>query len=120
MGPKSAEKRRPRRTHSLGGCATCRKRHVKCDQVRPLCLTCRAVGVPCEGYSADVRWVPSSLSASNKESGGGKSGNHGTRRHLYTGSITHYPHGSTCIAVSLTRSRTTERSRASMSTALKA
>ncbi|KAF2794423.1 hypothetical protein K505DRAFT_407521 [Melanomma pulvis-pyrius CBS 109.77] len=58
------EKRTSRRKHSFGGCRTCRKRHVKCDQIRPTCLACRAVNTACEGYSSDVRWMPPATLAS--------------------------------------------------------
>ena len=54
MGPKARD-RRPRRSHNLGGCGTCRRRHVKCDQVQPHCLACRAVRQPCDGYASTVR-----------------------------------------------------------------
>lgn len=80
MGPKTA-KDRPRRTHVLGGCVNCRRRHTKCDQVQPRCLTCQAVGQTCEGYDSNVQWVPQGkgLKAVAEEKSG-------TRRHLYTGS----------------------------------
>ncbi|KAL4749575.1 hypothetical protein BDW72DRAFT_213992 [Aspergillus terricola var. indicus] len=45
------------RSHFLGSCHTCRRRHVRCDRRRPLCSKCRSLGVPCEGFSNDVRWV---------------------------------------------------------------
>jgi arginine metabolism regulation protein II len=65
-----------RRTHNLGGCATCRRRHVKCDQSRPTCGTCRRAGHECGGYSSEVRWMsmsygpskPSRTSSENKQS----------------------------------------------------
>ncbi|KAE8146812.1 fungal-specific transcription factor domain-containing protein [Aspergillus avenaceus] len=95
-------KNKPRRTHTLGGCQTCRRRHVKCDQLQPSCLTCQAFGVPCEGYSTEIRWMSSKTHSRvphpkkrDAEKPAGKV--HGTRRHLYT-----------------------EKSRASMSTALTA
>ncbi|KAJ5347067.1 hypothetical protein MYU51_019941 [Penicillium brevicompactum] len=74
----SSKRPRPRRSHVLGGCSTCRRRHVKCDQKRPVCRTCRALGVPCEGYSDQVLWMRSD---SNEEVEGTR---RGTRRHLYT------------------------------------
>ncbi|OGM42080.1 C6 transcription factor [Aspergillus bombycis] len=100
-----SRKSKSRRTHTLGGCQTCRRRHVKCDQMRPTCLTCRAFGVSCEGYSTEIRWMSGKHQSqqqrqSSSESRGADkpaSGGHGTRRHLYT-----------------------EKSRASMSTALAA
>ncbi|THC94329.1 hypothetical protein EYZ11_006205 [Aspergillus tanneri] len=68
---------RLRRSHTLGACRTCRRRHVKCDQKRPTCRTCRALGVACEGFSNEVRWMRNSGSNDADD-------HHGTRRHLYT------------------------------------
>jgi hypothetical protein len=33
------------------GCATCRKRRVKCDEARPVCNRCRTANFVCEGYA---------------------------------------------------------------------
>ncbi|KAM0421218.1 hypothetical protein ACHAPT_010938 [Fusarium lateritium] len=47
------------------GCATCRKRKVKCDQSLPECLTCLRMGLRCPGARTDaffVHTVPSSSS----------------------------------------------------------
>jgi hypothetical protein len=62
-----ADKRRgttKKRTHNLGGCATCRRRHVKCDQSRPTCGTCRRAGHECSGYSSGIRWMSMSYGPS--------------------------------------------------------
>ncbi|KAJ4147514.1 hypothetical protein LMH87_002026 [Akanthomyces muscarius] len=32
------------------GCTTCRKRRVKCDEAKPRCRRCKAIGVVCGGY----------------------------------------------------------------------
>ncbi|KAE8371160.1 hypothetical protein BDV26DRAFT_276674 [Aspergillus bertholletiae] len=32
------------------GCATCKQRHVKCDEAKPECWHCRRLGLHCEGY----------------------------------------------------------------------
>ena len=32
------------------GCLTCKARHVKCDENRPVCVRCRKGGYKCEGY----------------------------------------------------------------------
>lgn len=32
----------------------CRRRRVKCDEVRPSCLTCRATGLTCGGYGRNI------------------------------------------------------------------
>ena len=41
------------RTRSLAGCSTCRKRHVKCDETRPTCRTCKRLKLQC-GYAKHV------------------------------------------------------------------
>ncbi|GAD98308.1 hypothetical protein AOR_1_224184 [Paecilomyces variotii No. 5] len=33
-----------------GGCATCKRRRVKCDEAKPECRLCRRLGIHCEGY----------------------------------------------------------------------
>ncbi|KAF4446776.1 arginine metabolism regulation ii [Fusarium albosuccineum] len=48
---------RSRRTHSFGGCKTCRKRHLKCDQSVPKCNRCRLAGLACEGFTPALRWL---------------------------------------------------------------
>ncbi|PYH96501.1 hypothetical protein BO71DRAFT_481946 [Aspergillus ellipticus CBS 707.79] len=78
---------RPRRTHALGACKTCRRRHAKCDQRRPACQMCRAAGLTCEGFTDDIRWMPArrhhppSVTVDEK---GGDAEKKGRRRHLYT------------------------------------
>lgn len=44
----------PRRTHkkSRGGCAPCKKRHVKCDESKPRCVNCATADVPCHYLTA--------------------------------------------------------------------
>ncbi|KAK0111043.1 hypothetical protein ONS95_001423 [Cadophora gregata] len=45
------EKRRRRGLPKVStGCITCKKRHVKCDEVKPLCLRCQRLGFVCDGY----------------------------------------------------------------------
>ncbi|KAJ5790613.1 transcriptional regulator family: Fungal Specific TF [Penicillium psychrosexuale] len=73
----TSKRPRPRRSHALGGCSTCRRRHVKCDQKRPVCRTCRALGVKCEGYSDQVLWM-------RTDSGEEAESTRGTRRYLYS------------------------------------
>ncbi|KAM5344184.1 hypothetical protein ACJ41O_012721 [Fusarium nematophilum] len=48
---------RSKRTHSFGGCKTCRKRHLKCDQSVPKCNRCRLAGLTCEGFAPSLRWL---------------------------------------------------------------
>ncbi|KAL2401038.1 hypothetical protein ABEF95_016758 [Exophiala dermatitidis] len=38
------------RNRSFGGCATCRRRHIKCDEGRPTCSMCQYFGLECGGY----------------------------------------------------------------------
>jgi hypothetical protein len=34
------------------GCGTCKTRHLKCGEERPICLRCRSDGFTCDGYPA--------------------------------------------------------------------
>ncbi|ETS86362.1 hypothetical protein PFICI_00190 [Pestalotiopsis fici W106-1] len=45
----NAANKKKRRTHykSRKGCSECKKRHVKCDEQRPICLQCSTLGQPC-------------------------------------------------------------------------
>ena len=38
-------------------CYTCRRRHVKCDGIRPTCAKCAKKGVACLGYRKPLKWV---------------------------------------------------------------
>ncbi|KAK6843056.1 hypothetical protein PG995_002064 [Apiospora arundinis] len=38
------------------GCATCRKRRVKCDEAKPLCQRCIKAGFECLGYGRERLW----------------------------------------------------------------
>lgn len=44
----------PSRGRSLNGCATCRSRHIKCDETKPGCQACHRSGLICGGYKARV------------------------------------------------------------------
>ncbi|KAL5450543.1 hypothetical protein PMIN07_000119 [Paraphaeosphaeria minitans] len=44
----------PVRSRSFGGCATCRNRHMKCDEGRPTCSTCRSSEIVCGGYEKAI------------------------------------------------------------------
>ncbi|KAH8651370.1 fungal-specific transcription factor domain-containing protein [Xylariales sp. PMI_506] len=46
------------RSRSFTGCRTCRNRHMKCDETRPVCSTCQRLGLACEGYEARLFWAP--------------------------------------------------------------
>ncbi|KAJ3495361.1 hypothetical protein NLG97_g3456 [Lecanicillium saksenae] len=39
------------------GCQLCRKRRVKCDEVRPLCGNCTRYGAECPGYERNLKFV---------------------------------------------------------------
>lgn len=39
------------------GCQLCRKRRVKCDEIRPGCGNCRKYGVECPGYERGLKFV---------------------------------------------------------------
>ncbi|PYH44077.1 Zn(II)2Cys6 transcription factor [Aspergillus saccharolyticus JOP 1030-1] len=83
MAGSKASGNRSRRTHVLGACKTCRRRHAKCDQRRPSCQMCRASGVLCEGFADDIRWV-SARPPRGREKKHRDAAKHGPRRLLYT------------------------------------
>ncbi|KAJ0415908.1 hypothetical protein BJY00DRAFT_292698 [Aspergillus carlsbadensis] len=47
------------RTRTLTGCYTCRERKLKCDDRRPECQRCSALGLDCQGYAPKLSWVDS-------------------------------------------------------------
>ncbi|EWZ81972.1 hypothetical protein FOWG_14386 [Fusarium oxysporum f. sp. lycopersici MN25] len=49
--------KRTRGKYSVGGCENCRQKHRKCDKTTPKCLRCRAAGLECSGFNADLSWV---------------------------------------------------------------
>lgn len=51
-------KREPR-ARTFTGCRTCRSRHLKCDEARPVCSSCQRLSLPCEGYAARLLWISS-------------------------------------------------------------
>lgn len=44
-------------TASVGGCWTCRIRHRKCDETRPVCRECDTRGITCHGYGGKPEWM---------------------------------------------------------------
>ncbi|KAH7068771.1 hypothetical protein BKA63DRAFT_95181 [Paraphoma chrysanthemicola] len=42
------------RSRTFGGCATCRSRHMKCDERRPGCAMCSYSGLVCGGYEKRI------------------------------------------------------------------
>ena len=47
------------------GCATCRKRRIKCDEKKPFCARCEAANFVCEGYNLPRRAISSVPSTSS-------------------------------------------------------
>ncbi|CDR45914.1 CYFA0S20e01750g1_1 [Cyberlindnera fabianii] len=51
MGQQKAYSARSRR-----GCVTCKRRRVKCDEQRPICLRCDKLGIKCEFQGINLTW----------------------------------------------------------------
>ncbi|CAJ0546566.1 Ff.00g011930.m01.CDS01 [Fusarium sp. VM40] len=49
---------------SRRGCWTCKRRHKKCDEKRPVCERCVQAGMTCEGYKTRLTWGPSNTATS--------------------------------------------------------
>ncbi|KAI7555049.1 hypothetical protein KC331_g111 [Hortaea werneckii] len=64
MGPIKAKTRRHTQSRTFTGCGTCRSRHAKCDEGRPICDACRTLGLQCHGYQPCLLWL-----AENSEEG---------------------------------------------------
>ncbi|OBR07291.1 C6 transcription factor [Colletotrichum higginsianum IMI 349063] len=60
-GKAGASAKKVPRSRTFTGCRTCRGRHLKCDEVRPVCSSCRRLNLVCEGYDARLLWVPDPL-----------------------------------------------------------
>lgn len=71
-----------RRKNALGVCSTCRRRHIKCDLVRPICGGCKAIGSACEAVEPDLIWQATTTPSQKRKSPG--STPLAPRRHLYT------------------------------------
>ncbi|KAJ6788535.1 hypothetical protein PWT90_08851 [Aphanocladium album] len=50
------------------GCQLCRKRRVKCDEVKPLCGNCTRYGAECPGYERDMKFVSEKHQVRTKKS----------------------------------------------------
>ncbi|KAH8600523.1 hypothetical protein B0O99DRAFT_610870, partial [Bisporella sp. PMI_857] len=48
MSVSLVKRSRAKTPHARGGCPTCKKRHVKCDQTKPDCNQCTKVGWKCD------------------------------------------------------------------------
>ena len=62
------------------GCKTCKKRRVKCDERKPICVRCEKLSLKCEGYEVPKAWLfePRSSSSDpdeNDESSSDAAGN---------------------------------------------
>ncbi|KIW89183.1 uncharacterized protein Z519_10035 [Cladophialophora bantiana CBS 173.52] len=55
------------------GCATCRRRKVKCDENKPFCRKCVDTGRTCDGYESPFRFF-TSQTINSAHAGGTKSG----------------------------------------------
>lgn len=47
----NCSRKRRSRGRSFQGCITCRRRHVRCDEKKPVCQRCAKRGIHCEGYA---------------------------------------------------------------------
>jgi len=56
--PQSSKRTAKPRTRTFTGCLTCRARKVKCDLARPTCKNCERLGHSCQGYQAQLQWLP--------------------------------------------------------------
>ncbi|KAL4779254.1 fungal-specific transcription factor domain-containing protein [Aspergillus varians] len=70
------------RNHALGVCVSCRTRHVKCDLRYPSCSACQAIGVVCESYDSELRWMSARTGDMRTRHRG--SSMQGPKKHLYT------------------------------------
>lgn len=47
--------------HTMGaqtsGCASCKRRKIKCDNIRPKCTRCLRAGIDCTGFEQRLRFV---------------------------------------------------------------
>ncbi|GAB7359144.1 hypothetical protein MBLNU230_g5211t1 [Neophaeotheca triangularis] len=49
--------RRKTKNRVFTGCGTCRSRHLKCDEARPICASCKRLNLTCEGYTSNLLWL---------------------------------------------------------------
>jgi len=64
----AGQRRRTFKGKSSQGCLTCKNRHVKCDETRPICNNCRRLNRVCvqrDGSSADPRAQASGSNVAN-------------------------------------------------------
>lgn len=53
-------------TRSRNGCAVCKSKRLKCDEVRPSCSRCTRLGIPCPGYQKPLKWPTRSRTPKQK------------------------------------------------------
>ncbi|KAJ6129425.1 hypothetical protein N7512_002205 [Penicillium capsulatum] len=75
---------------STDGCLTCRKRHVKCDQVKPICSQCQKKNRPClrGDPSNRIRIKPYQIRKDRKECKDASGPDQDERSHLPEGGTT--------------------------------
>ncbi|KAK0391458.1 hypothetical protein NLU13_0959 [Sarocladium strictum] len=56
-------------TRSRAGCAVCKSKRLKCDEARPACSRCKRLGIPCPGYSKQLKWMKSESTPAPAEPG---------------------------------------------------
>ncbi|KAF0316703.1 C6 transcription factor [Colletotrichum asianum] len=66
------------RSRTFTGCRTCRSRHLKCDEARPICSSCRRLNLVCEGYDGQLLWVPDPLCSASGDQKHASSSHRGT------------------------------------------
>ncbi|KAF5001761.1 hypothetical protein FDECE_10843 [Fusarium decemcellulare] len=82
---------RPTGIRSRLGCLTCRRRHKKCDEKRPVCRVCQKSGRECE-YGSELKWAAVDNSGSfaakhnskKKTRGQSDTGDSSARRRLHS------------------------------------
>ncbi|KAJ0270454.1 hypothetical protein COL940_011688 [Colletotrichum noveboracense] len=53
-------------------------RHLKCDEARPICSSCRRLNLVCEGYDGQLLWVPDPLCSASGDQKHASSSHRGT------------------------------------------
>ena len=75
------------RNRTLTGCGTCRSRHVKCDEARPVCQNCQHQNLPCPGYERQLNWVREDTDADADVYYDSSSADRVFRRPLFSGKL---------------------------------
>lgn len=55
---------------SRKGCWTCKERHKKCDETRPICQRCAVAGITCQGYGVQLTWGTTTAISTKPDLGG--------------------------------------------------